>query len=413
MEIRNKEYTLKNCKFVVNYDEVLENVNIVIQEDGYIKTIGRESEGDEIDCSNYVAIPGLVNAHTHTPMISLRGYYDDAELNEWLQKMWEYEKTFTLDAMNISSELAIIEMLSKGTTAFIDMYFNPDGVKSLAEKYGIRAYAGYTFLDDLFEPYEIDKKQRLLKQSELFRPVVNVHSVYSASLRTLELAKQLAEEMNTWIHIHVSETRKEIYEIKKKYGKFPVELLNELNMAQNSQMVHLGWVASWELNYVRHATHCPTSNMKLATAGFFPFKELLTKGVNVTIGTDGPASNNSLDMFREMKNAVLLQRHSYWDVEIKAHHVFKASTEEGYKLIGIKGGRIEEGYVADIVLLEKDNLYPLKKDRILSNIAYNAVGEHVRKVIVNGKLVYDEEKHKELFRKRRKELLELLDNIIP
>ncbi|QGA54578.1 amidohydrolase family protein [Sulfolobus sp. E5-1-F] len=411
MEIRNNRYTLKNCRFIVNHDKILENTNIVVQ-DGYIKEIGREVEGDELDCSEYVAIPGLVNAHTHTPMVALRGYYDDAELTEWLEKMWEFEKVFKINEMNIASELAVMEMLSKGTTAFIDMYFNPEGVKEIAEKYGIRAYAGFTFLNSLFDPYEIDKKQRQLKASRLFKPIVNVHSIYSTSIDTLKLAKQLAEETNTWIHLHISETRSEIYEIKKKYGKFPVELLNELELVRNTQLVHLGWVANWELRYVTHATHCPTSNMKLATAGSFPFKELIENGVNVTIGTDGAASNNSLDMFREMKNAVLLQRHSYWDVGIKAYHVFKAATENGYKLINLKGGKIEEGYIADIVLLKKDKLYPLKKDRILSNIVYYAVGEHVAKVIVNGRIVYDEEIERE-FNRRRRELLDLLDKVIP
>ncbi|MEM3938974.1 MAG: amidohydrolase [Saccharolobus sp.] len=410
MEIRNNTYTLKKCRFIVNHDNVLENTNIIIQ-DGIIKEIGDYTEGDEIDCSEYIAIPGLVNAHTHTPMIILRGYYDDAELLQWLNKIWEFEKGYPLEDMNLASELAIIEMLSKGTTAFVDMYFNPEGIMELAKKYGIRTNAGYTFLDNLFDPFEIDKKQRGLKGNELFSPIVNVHSVYTTSINTLKLAKQLAEETNTRIHIHVSETRREIYEINKKYKKFPIELLHELNIAKNAQMVHLGWIASWEINYVKHSTHCPTSNMKLATAGFFPFKEMLEKGINVTIGTDGPASNNSLDIFREMKTALLLQRHSYWDTSIKASHIFKAATEEGYRLIGLKGGKIEKGYLADIVLLRKDYLYPLRKDRMLSNIVYNAVGDYVEKVIINGKIVYDRAMTK--FEERRKELLKLLDKIIP
>ncbi len=411
MEIRNNTYTLKKCKYIVNYDSIIEDNNIVIQ-DGKIKEVGNYSEGDEIECNEYIVIPGLVNSHTHTPMIILRGYYDDAELALWLEKMWNFEKEFKQGWMDLASELAIIEMISKGTTAFIDMYFNPEGIEKLSNMYGIRTSAGYTFLDDLYDPYEIDKKQRMLKKKELFYPVVNVHSVYANSLNTLKLAKQLAEETNTWIHIHVSETRKEIYEVKKRYGKFPVELLHDYEIDKLSQMVHLGWVASWELNYVHKATHCPTSNMKLATAGFFPFKEMLEKNINVTLGTDSAASNNSLDMFREMKNAVLLQRHSYWDTSVKAYHAFKSATFEGYKLLGIKGGKIEKDYIADLVLLDKNYLYPLRKDRILSHIVYNAVGEYVKKVIVNGKIIYDEEKAK-IFNDRKLELLSLLDQIIP
>ncbi|MBP1357115.1 MAG: amidohydrolase family protein, partial [Sulfolobus sp.] len=156
MEVHNNTYTLKNCSYIVNYDNVMENSNIVIEQ-GKIKDIGNESEGDEIDCRSFIVLPGMVNAHTHTPMVVLRGYYDDAELDEWLNKMWEYEKNFNKNLMKLGSEISILEMLINGTTAFVDMYFNPEDIKELSEKYKIRGFAGYTFLDVLFDPFEIDK----------------------------------------------------------------------------------------------------------------------------------------------------------------------------------------------------------------------------------------------------------------
>ncbi|AHC51231.1 N-ethylammeline chlorohydrolase [Sulfolobus acidocaldarius SUSAZ] len=403
----NKTYTLVRCRFIIDSESITENLNLIVQ-GNTIKSIGHEIEGDEIDCSKYVVIPGLINAHTHSGMMIFRGYYDDSELTEWLSRIWDEERKMTQEVMNIGSELSIIEMLSKGITGFVDMYFNPEGVKELAEKYGIRIDAGYTFLDSMLDPYEVDSRQRKLSKSNYFKPIVNVHSIYSTSINTLKLAKQLAEETETRIHIHVAETRNEIFQSKKKYGKFPVEFLHELNIVEISQLVHLGWVANWELQYIKMATHCPTSNMKLATAGFFPFIDMIEKGKNVTIGTDGPSTNNSLDMFREMKSAVLLQRHSYWDTRMKALHALKSATEEGYKLMGIKGGKIKEGYVADLVLLDTDELYPLKKDRIVSNIVYNAVGENVSKVIIDGKVVYERGK----FSTRKKELLSLIDDIV-
>ncbi len=407
MEVFNKTYTLKNCSFIVDSEKILENENIVI-ENGKIKSVGKETEGDEIDCSEYVVTPGFVNSHTHSAMIFLRGYYDDSELQEWLDKMWEKERTANKELLRISSELAILEMLSSGTTAFVDMYFNPEDIIELSQQYGIRAAAGYTFLDDLFDPEEVSKMQRRLRETELFKPIINVHSIYSVSEKTLLLAKDLAEEENTWINIHVSETRKEIYETKLRKGKFPVEYLNSLGITK-FQAVHLGWVASWEIEMLKNSTvtHCPTSNMKLATAGAFPFYEMLNAGINVTIGTDGPASNNSLDIIREMKNAVLLQRHSYWDTRIKAIHVFKAVTENGYKLLGIKGGLIKDGYVADLVLFNKNDLYPLKKDRILSNIVYFSTKENVSKIIINGKII-----DKETLKKRTYEISKKLNEMI-
>ncbi|BDC19033.1 amidohydrolase [Acidianus sp. HS-5] len=408
MEVFNKAYTLKNCSFILDSEKILENVNIVI-ENGKIKNVGNETEGDEIDCSEYVVTPGFVNSHTHSAMIFLRGYYDDNELQEWLDKMWEKERTASRKLLKVSSELAVLEMLSSGTTAFVDMYFNPEDIVELSQQYGIRAAAGYTFLDEIFDPEEVAKMQGRLQETKLFKPIVNVHSVYATSEKTLLLAKDLAEEENTWINIHLSETRKEIYETKLRKGKFPVEYLQSLGIAK-FQAVHLGWVASWEIEMLKNSiavTHCPTSNMKLATAGAFPFYEMLNSGINVTIGTDGPASNNSLDIIREMKNAVLLQRHSYWDTRIKALHVFRAATENGYKLLRIKGGLIKEGYVADLVLFNKNDLYPLKKDRILSNIIYFSTKENISKIIINGKII-----DKETLRKRIYEVSKKLNEMI-
>lgn len=410
MEIYNKTYTLVKCRFLIDFEKIEENKNIVI-EDGKIKEIGDEIQGDEIDCRNYIVTPGFINAHTHTGMIFLRGYYDDVELLDWLQKMWEYEKKATKDLLKISSELSVLEMLASGITGFVDMYFNPEDIVKLTEKYGIRAAAGYTFLNTLVDPEENSKKQLQLPRTEFFQPIVNVHSIYGVDKKTLEMANEIARQQNTWIHIHISETRKEIYETKLKTGKFPIEYLHELNIT-NYQAVHLGWVSSWEIEYLKNdsraVTHCPTSNMKLATAGAFPFYEFIENQINVTLGTDGAASNNSLDIIQEMKNAVLLQRHSYWDTRIKAKHVFKAATLNGYKLLGIDGGVIDKNKVADLVLFNASEFYPLKKDRILSHIVYFATAENIEKIILSNKIVDRKE-----IRNNIKRLAKKLNGITP
>ncbi len=399
MEVHNKAYTLVDCRFVLDSRGVRERVNVVV-EDGKIKDVGNSKEGDEVDCRNLVVTPGFVNSHTHAAMVALRGYYDDAELHTWLQKMWEFERRMPKRLMELASELAVLEMLSSGTTAFVDMYFNPEDIRVLSDKYKMTAFAGYTFLDDMFDPGEVAKRQEGLRDSKYFHVVVNVHSLYSVSEGTLKLAKKLAEEKGAWIHIHVSETRREIYEIKKRTGKFPVEYLRDLGLVPLINGVHLGWVASWEIDALAEAkavTHCPTSNMKLATAGAFPFFEMMEKGVNVTLGTDGASSNNSLDILAEMKNAVLLQRHNYWDTRIKAIHAFRAATENGYRLLGIKGGLVERGYNADLALFDASLLYPLTKDRLLSNLVYYAGQEALVATITNGVV----HKRDELREKRR------------
>ncbi|ADN51127.1 amidohydrolase [Vulcanisaeta distributa] len=422
------DYLLKNCDFVLTWinDElrILKNVDIAIS-DGSIMNVGTITEGgfEEIDCSGHVVIPGLVNAHTHTPMSLLRGFYDDAELMTWLSKMWSVERELTRDIVALGSELSIIEMLMSGTTAFIDMYHYPDVTADVALKYGLRTALGPTFIDTLRRPSCVENELRNFVSkygdSSLIRPIINVHSIYAVGKDTLLRIKDLSDGLNLPIQVHVSETRDEVYESKKKYGMFPVEYLNSLGLiSSRAQLVHLGWVTNWELNIIARTnarvTHAPTSNMKLATAGHFPMRELMDIGVVVTLGTDGPASNNSLDMFREMKMAVLLQRHSYWDVSIKAIHAFKAATLNGYKLLGLNGGCVNNGCVADLVLLDlgSPRLQPARLDNILSNIVYSADGSDVDMVIVNGKIIYDKSRDYQAFRERARRISERLNDFI-
>lgn len=397
---------LKDCKFVITWEgdelRVLRDVNIYV-EGNVIESVGNSLEytGDYvINCRDSIVMPGLVNAHVHTPMSVMRGFYDDAELPQWLSKVWSVERELNDDIISLGSELSIIEMVMSGTTAFIDMYLRPKITAEVALKYGIRAALGPTFIDNLLDPVYVENDIRNFHSeflnNELIRPIINVHSVYACSTETLLRAKGLMNELGLNLQIHASETRDEVYETKTKYGKLPVEYLDSLDLLGNrTQLVHLGWVTNWELRRIMETnsrvTHAPTSNMKLATAGHFPMKELMEGGIIVTIGTDGPASNNSLDMFREMKMAVLLQRHSYWDTSIKALHALKAATLNGYKLLGINGGRIERGYIADMVILNARNprLQPLRLDNLVSNIVYSATGSDVMAMIVNGKIIYD------------------------
>lgn len=421
-------YLLRNCDFVLTWISgelrVLRNVNIAI-DDGVIVGVGsiQGSGFDEIDCSGHAVIPGLVNAHTHTPMSLLRGFYDDAELMTWLGRMWSVERELTSEVIALGSELSIIEMVMSGTTAFIDMYYHPDVTANVALKYGLRAALGPVFMDMLMKPTLVENELRnfvsMHGNSRLIRPVINVHSIYAVGKDTLLRVRDLSDELGLPIQMHVSETRDEVYESRKRFGMFPVEYLNSLGLiSSRSQLVHLGWVTNWELGMIAranaHVTHAPTSNMKLATAGHFPMRELMDMGVPVTLGTDGPASNNSLDMFREMKEAVLLQRHSYWDVSIKAVHAFKAATLNGYRLLNLNGGCIGSGCVADLVLLDlgSPRLQPARVDNILSNIVYSADGSDVDMVIVDGRVIYDRSRDYGTFRERARAIGERLNEFI-
>ncbi|BDR91349.1 amidohydrolase [Vulcanisaeta souniana] len=421
-------YVLRNCDFVLTWINeelrILRKVDVAV-ENGLIVNVGNiGSVGlEEINCSGHAVIPGIVNAHTHTPMSLLRGFFDDAELKLWLDRMWTVERELVPEVIALGSELSIIEMIISGTAAFIDMYHHPDVTADIALRYGLRAALGPTFIDTLRDPAQVENELRNFvsryRGSRLVIPIINVHSAYTVSKDTLLRARDLSNELDLPIQIHASETRDEVYRVKRDYGVFPVEYLNSLGLVSSrSQLIHLGWVTNWELNIITRAnarvTHAPTSNMKLATAGHFPMRELMDMGVLVTLGTDGPASNNSLDMFREMKMAVLLQRHSYWDVGIKAIHAFKAATLNGYRLLGINGGCINKGCIADLVLLDLSSprLQPVRYDNILSNIVYSADGSDVSMSMVNGRIIYDRDRDYELLRNRAVKIGEKLNDFI-
>ncbi|GGP21849.1 N-ethylammeline chlorohydrolase [Thermocladium modestius] len=376
----------------------MEDVDIRIEGEE-ITEVGRElkADGEVMNCSRMIAMPGMVNAHTHLGMSLLRGYRDDEELMDWLNSMWSVERRLSEEVIGLSSELSIIESIMSGTTAFIDMYFHPSVTMEVAKKYGIRGLLGPVFIDGLNDPklVENDLRNMLSSRNELIKPVINIHGIYSVGKDTLERAAALMDETGLPLNMHVDETRDEVMEIRRKYGKQPIEVLMDVGLVRrNSIFVHLGWVSSWELEIITregaNVVHCPTSNMKLATGGFFPIVELMKMGVNVGIGTDGPASNNSLDVFREMKMAVLLQRNNYWSTAMKASHAISMATKNGYELIGVRGGDIAPGNKADLVLLSADSigLLPMGPDNLVSNLVYSATGRDVVATIVNGRIIY-------------------------
>ena len=358
--------------------------------------------GYVVDCGRRgLGMPCLYNAHTHVAMTLLRGFHDDSELMDWLHRMWYVEKRLTPSVVYHASRLGIIEMLYSGACGFLDMYFMPWETARAAWELGVRAALGPVIMGSSVDPARAaEAAARFVGEVEarygpLVRGVFNVHSIYAAPLEAVRMAAEEARRMKRPLHIHASETRREVYESKKRFGKFPVELLDSLGAVHEwSVLVHAGWIASWELELVSRRgaslVHCPASNMKLATAGHFPFYEAQRMGVNVALGTDGPASNNTLDMLREMRLAVLLQRHSYWDTRIKAVDVLDAATRGSARAMGLRGaGVVEEGAPGDMVVLElgRPGLWPPEPGRLVSHIVYSASGGDVSHVIVSGRPV--------------------------
>jgi len=319
----------------------------------------------------------------------------------------------------LASKLAILEMITGGTCGFLDMYFYPEETVKAAKEIGIRTALGPVIMGDV-DPYKaIEISLEFAKKFEkdnIVKPVFNIHSIYATPHDAIVLAAEKSLELGVPLHIHVSETRREVYEAKKRYGAFPVELLDRKLKALHSRtvLVHAGWIASWELELVRKArasiVHCPTSNMKLATAGHFPAYEAMEIGINVGLGTDGAASNNSLDMFLEMKMMVMLQRHSYWDTRVKALHALRAATIGSAHAMGLKGvGEVKIGYKADLALLDikHPRLQPLRPDNLVSAIVYAATADNIAYTIVGGKPLFTLENREKMLEEAAKIAREL------
>jgi len=349
-----------------------------------------------INGKNKLAIPGLVNLHTHSPMTLFRGYGDDMELHEWLEeKIWPLEKKLTKKLVYWGSKLAIAEMLLNGITTFNDMYFFMDGVAEAVEESGIRGFLGYGMID-LFDKEkrekEIKETRSFVKRAKRYErvvPTMTPHAIYTCSKELLEWARDFAREKGLLIHIHLSETRKEVYDFLKK-GKRPVEYLDSFDFLDDDVIAaHVGWVTMNEMKILSKrgvsVAHCPVSNAKLAS-GVAPVPEMLKLGINVGLGTDGAASNNSLDLFQEMKFCALIHKVYRWDPTlVNAREVFEMATVKGAKALRLNAGEIAEGKLADIVLLDEKSVgfQPLYDP--ISNLVYSK--PRVSDVIVDGRLV--------------------------
>jgi cytosine/adenosine deaminase-related metal-dependent hydrolase len=226
---------------------------------------------------------------------------------------------------------------------------------------------------------------------------VNLHSTYTNTDDTIAKCGEMSKEEDVVLHVHCSETRKEVFDNRKDKGRLGVEELDHHGcLWEKSVLVHMGWASSWEFNIVKERraslVHCPSSNQKLATGGFFPFKDLKKIGIRVGLGTDGAASNNSLDMFREMKEMALVQKGQYWDpMAAVAEDVLECAVRSGNGILGLKSGKISPGWNADICILDAGpGMVPLRTENLLSNLVYSATGDMVRTTMVGGDLVYHE-----------------------
>ncbi len=386
--------------------------------DGVIKKIEpdiKEEAKEKISGKGKLVIPAFANMHTHVPMTLFRGLGADLPLMDWLQKIiWPLEKEFVSpDFVKIGTELGVLEMIKSGTTLFIDMYFFEEMVGEVVESAGIRAGLGFGILDFPTKvaktPDEYIKKAKKfaenIKDHKNVFPVICPHAPYTCSKNTLLKAKELAQELNLLIHIHVAETQTEVERIREEFGKTPVRYLNDIGfLGENVLCAHMVWLDAEEIDIVKETNtavvHCPESNLKLAS-GIAPVPAYLGKNLRITLGTDGSASNDNLDMMEEMATMAKLHKGTSMNTSaIDATTALKIATENGFSCAGIKAGRIEEGYEADLILIDTDcpHLTPLYDP--VAQVVYSARSSDIDTVICKGKVIMENKEVKTLDEER-------------
>ena len=384
-------------------------VDIFIDDTGTIAGIGekerKKHKGEAefiIDGDGAIALPGLVNTHTHAAMTLLRGYADDMILQDWLtQKIWPLEAHLTGDDVYQGTRLACLEMIRSGTTAFNDMYFFMDDAARAVDESGIRAVLSYGFIDLFSE----EKRETECKATEnlaaqvrsLNNPRIKAaagpHAIYTVSREGLQWCAEFAHEQKIGIHIHLSETEGEVNDCIARYGKRPGSLLDECGiLTPRTVAAHCCWLDEAECSLLGsrgvHVSHNPASNMKLATHRAMPCHWLSNAGANVCLGTDGCASNNNLDMFEECKIAALLQKF-YWNdpTVLPAQEALSMATVNGAKALGFGTGKLLIGAPADIVLVTTHTVCNTPLHHARSNLVYSCNGGAVETTICDGKVL--------------------------
>lgn len=368
-----------------------------------IRSIGKDltfKADTNLNGENKAALPSLLNGHTHAAMVLLRGYADDMLLSEWLNhKIWPLESKLTEEDVYWGTRLACLEMIRTGTTFFNDMYWHYHGVARAVEDAGIRAAVSAVFID-LFDERkaaeQIELNQRLFEETERYIPRITFtlgpHAIYTVSTSSLEWAKVFADEHDLLIHIHLSETRQEVEDCLRRFGKRPVEYLYDIGfLGPNIIAAHVIWVNDREIQLLQEhqvkVIYNPTSNMKMS-AGFFPYNKIIGAHIDVALGTDGGATNNNLDMLEEMKFAALLQKINYSDPTVlNAHEVFRLATENAGSIFNLNAGKLQEGFLADLLLVDTHHFQMTPLHELTSNVVYSAHGGCVDTTICDGKIL--------------------------
>jgi 5-methylthioadenosine/S-adenosylhomocysteine deaminase len=372
-------------------------------EDGVIAAVGAgvvPEDGDEVvDGSGMALMPGLVNGHTHAAMTLFRGYADDLPLMEWLtEHIWPVEKRMSDDDVYWGTRLACAEMIRTGTTSFWDMYWHAEATARAVEDAGLRAIAAAPLIDDA-DPGKSERAcgdadrslERIIDAGgELAKPGFAPHAIYSVSERSLRWVAERAGELDIPVQIHLSETSEEVERCLAETGERPAAYLDRIGfLNERTILAHGCWLDEAELELIaaRGATIVtnPVANLKLAVGRVFPYGTARSAGVRMGLGTDGPGSNNSLDLLADAKAFALVQKNEAQDLTaVTAGETLKLASGQMSPLLGGRG--IEAGAPADFALVRLD-APELSLGALDAGLVYAASGAVVDTTVVNGRVL--------------------------
>lgn len=355
-----------------------------------------------IDGSGKAVIPGLINMHTHSPMTLMRSCYEDVPLKTWLDRIWAVEARLDEEAIYWGAKLAILEMLRTGTTCFLDMYWMTPAVARAAEEMGIRAFLPYHFLDN----FDHEKAERQLRECEevyaqskewpdRLQFCIAAHADYTTSDATLLRAGMFARDHDLVFTSHLAETLSETQEDVFKTGLTPAQHYDRLGLlGPRTVLAHALWLDEQDIEILGKSgttvVHNVNSNLKLASGYRFQYDELRDAGANVCIGTDGAASSNNLDIRESMKTMVMLQK--AWREDPSAlplDELMDIATVNAARALGIDAGRVEEGALADLVLVDIRSEAFVPSHNFIGNLILSANSSCFDTVIVDGRVVME------------------------
>ena len=409
---------LLNCKWIIPIvpeNQTLTDCAIAIDNGKIIGLLPQAeaarkfSAGKVQDLDHHIVMPGLVNSHGHAAMSLLRGYADDMPLRSWLEDhIWPAEAKFLSEEfVRDGTRLSIAEMIRSGTTCFADMYFFDEAIATEVRNSGVRSQISFTVLD-FPTPYgknadDYIHKGLALRDNCKDQPLIKIacapHAPYSVSDRALGILATYANELDMAIHIHCHESASEITESLQAYDCRPLERLEKLGLLlPQTQLVHMTQITEDDIALVRdhncHIMHCPQSNLKLAN-GFCPVVKFIENEVNVALGTDSAASNNTLDLFSEIKSASLLAKAVSGDAaSLDAHAALRMATINGAKALAWDNeiGSLESGKQADIIAVKIDSISQQPLYNPASQLIYTNSGSQVSHSWVAGKMLLENRK---------------------